>query len=188
MHVLTDLEALLDLPVAVQAAGRDVEIRQIRMHQVPRIQALFSRLGAALDEADEVVLLGFKRPEFIDFLAAATGTQRDWLGEQPSDVLLVLYSVVRTLNPVFFPVASEPAVSSPGDKLSPGSHASLGAESTDTWPAMFTELVRMGHRPADIPHYGLAQFAAYLQAGATGAGSTPPTNKPTLRIVSNETH
>lgn len=166
---LSDFEALCDMPFTVEADGHSFEIHQVRVHQLDRIQPLCGRILPALGMPLPDGLLGTSRPELVDFLAVATGIPRVRLADFKGEDLLAVLAAVRFINPDIFPHPEESEA-----PRQPGA----------TWAELFAELVRRGHRPAEIPHYGLAQFAAYLRAVNAGPAVAPtPTKKPTLRIV-----
>lgn len=167
---MTDLEALLDLPYAVSIGGREVEVRSIRMRDVPRICTLADRVGPALWQADTVMLTTWRRPEFIDYLAAAAGVERPWLADQSGEALLTLFIAVRELNAVLFP--------QPGETHD---ETATHASQAYTWADLFTVLISRGHNAAHLSGYGVAQFHAFLHRVEP---SVPPTtHKPVLKVV-----
>lgn len=156
------------MPVAVQVGGQAHTVRQVRVHQTDTVMALLDRISPSLEMPLRAGLLGARRPELIDFLAAATGIARATLAECPGDDLLSLLALVCELNPPLFP---QPHAAPSTDASQQG----------NTWASIFAELVRRGHRAADIPHLGLAQLVAYL--GTADGAPTITTGKPCLSIV-----
>lgn len=173
LEQLPDLEALLDLPLAVTIGGREVEVRSIRMREIAGIWALAGQVGPALALADTVTLTILLRPEFVTFLAAAASVDRDWLAAQSNEDLLALFVAVRQQNVPLFPL--------PGDGEA-RAQAVGQSGATPTWADLISVLVAKGHKLDRIPDYGLAQFAAFLQSPSSG-GAPPVHKPPVLRIV-----
>lgn len=173
MDALSDFEALCDTALTVEVSGERFEVRQVRMHDLVRVHALCDRISPALEMPLPTGLLGTFRPELIEFLAVAADIPHRCLAGCRGDKLLSVLATVRYLNPEIFPVAGETE-----------SQRAAASQQGTTWAVLFAEMVRRGHRAAELPHYGLAQFAAYLRAANGGAPvSTSTQKKPTLRIV-----